>query len=305
MIFSVSVDLDGLGCYAAIHGLEARTLDRRALEAVPVVALERLCELFAELDVRATFFAIGREVDEIGGASAALRRAAVAGHEIGSHSYAHDYALSRSASAEIEVDLRRADESIERATGLVPRGFRAPGYTLTPALLSAIAARGYAYDSSLLPSPAYYAAKAVAIGLHALRGRRSHSILGPPAQLIRPRGPHWIGAVRELPIATVPLARLPVIGTLVVAVPEKLAASLLWSARAGSHLNLELHGIDVLDAGDGAPAALAAVQPGLKMPASRKMQRLRALLTEMKSRAQVATLESAAATLLPGVAASH
>jgi hypothetical protein len=156
-----------------------------------------------------------------------------------------------------------------------------------------------------LPSPLYYAAKAAVIGLHALRGHRSHSILGAPGQLLGRRGPHWIGAVRELPIATVPVARVPVIGTLVVAAPEKLAAALLWSARAGSHLNLELHGIDVLDASDGAPAALAGVQPGLTLPASRKLQRLRALLADMKSRAQVATLESAAAALLPGIAAPH
>ena len=47
-LFSVSVDLDGLGCYAAIHGLPGPLPDA-ALRAVPEVALARFCELFAEL----------------------------------------------------------------------------------------------------------------------------------------------------------------------------------------------------------------------------------------------------------------
>jgi hypothetical protein len=297
-LFSVSVDLDGLGCYAAIHGFDARKLDARALEAVPVVALQRLCELFASLDVPATLFAIGRELDELPAARAQLMKAAQAGHEIGSHSYDHDYALSRRAPADLDADLRRAEEAIGRAVGQRPRGFRAPGYTLSPALLAAVKARGYFYDSSLLPSPAYYAAKAAAIALHAVRGRRSHSILGGPAQLFARRGPHWRSGVRELPVATLPAARAPIIGTVALAAPEKLAASLLWAARAGGHVNLELHGIDALDATDGAPAELAAVQPGLKRPATEKLQRLRALLVTLKRRAEPATLERAAQQIL-------
>jgi len=60
VIWSVSVDLDGLGCYAAIHGLSLR-LDERAQRAVPELAVQRFCELFAALGVHATFFVIGRD----------------------------------------------------------------------------------------------------------------------------------------------------------------------------------------------------------------------------------------------------
>jgi len=38
VIWSVSVDLDGLGCYAAIHGISLR-LDDRAVRAVPELAV--------------------------------------------------------------------------------------------------------------------------------------------------------------------------------------------------------------------------------------------------------------------------
>jgi hypothetical protein len=297
LIFSVSVDLDGLGCYAAIHGLDAGALSERELQAVPVTAVSRLCELFSALRLRATFFAIGGELG-IPGSGRALRGAADAGHEVGSHSHAHDYALSRQPAAGIDADLERAERAILDAVGKAPRGFRAPGYTLSPALLEAVRARGYLYDSSLLPSPPYYAAKAAAVALHAFRGRRSRSILGGVGQLFSSRGPHWRGGMRELPVATLPVLRAPVIGTVVLAAGERIAKGLARAAAAGGHLNLELHGIDALDASD-AGAELAAHQPGLRLAAPEKLRRLRALLDSLRARAESLTLEQSALRLLP------
>jgi peptidoglycan/xylan/chitin deacetylase (PgdA/CDA1 family) len=287
VIWSVSVDLDGLGCYAAIHGITLR-LDERAQRAVPELAVQRFCDLFEALGVRATFFVIGRDA---GIAPSRLRAAAGAGHEIASHSYAHDYALSRRTREEIAQDLTLAERAIEDACGSRPRGFRAPGYTLSPELLDAVRERAYAYDSSLLPSPPYYAAKAAALAVYALRGRRSQSILGGLRQLFAPRAPHRRRGVRELPVATLPGLRAPVIGTTVLPFP--------WLARrafAGGHLNLELHGIDALDATD-VPQEIAAAQPGLRMGAAEKLRRLRRLLETLPGDHR--TLEAAAIQLLP------
>ncbi len=294
MIASVSVDLDGLGCYAAIHGLPLQ-LNDAALRAVPEVAVSRLCALFAELEIPATFFVIGLELSL---STTGIKAAAQAGHEIASHSFAHDYALSRKPPADIDRDLALAEDAIFAAVGARPRGFRAPGYTLSKALLGVIAARGYRYDSSLLPSPLYYAAKAAAMGLHALRGRRSHSILGSPLQLFARRRPHLREGVRELPVATLPLLRLPLIGTVAVGVAPSVSAALATRAFAGGHFNLELHGIDALDATD-APPALAGVQPGLRTPAALKLKRLRALLVSLKERAALVSLEEAARRIWP------
>jgi len=288
-IWSVSADLDGLGLYAAIHGLRL-TLSDAALRAVPEVAVQRLCEAFAE--VKATFFVIGSEASI---APQALRRAAARGHEIGSHSFAHDYAMSRWPREEIARDLEKADIAIESATGAKPRGFRAPGYTLSGALLDEVRSRGYAYDSSLLPSPPYYAAKA-AVMARALG--RSASILGGVGQLFARRGPHLRRGVRELPIATLPVLRAPVIGTVVLGAGDALAARLAGWSFAGGHFNLELHGTDALDASD-VPAGIAAVQPGLRVPASEKLRRLRSLLRSLHERAECCTLEQAALRLLP------
>ena len=284
-LWSVSVDLDGIGCYAAIHGLSLQ-LDDRALRAVPEVALGRFCERFEALRVQATLFVIGREVEY---APAALLRALSGGHEIASHSFAHDYAMSRWDAALVSEDLARCEDALAGAGLGKPRGFRAPGYSLSAAMLQALRERGYAYDSSLLPSPPYMAAKAAVLGWYALRGRKSASILAS-AGLSR-RGPHRRDGVRELPMATLPLLRVPVIGTSVLPAP--------WLARGGSaggHLNLEFHGIDALDSSD-VPPEIAAVQPGLRARASDKLQRLRALLKSLPG--EDVTLEQAATRLLP------
>ncbi len=53
---------------------------------------------------------------------------------------------------------------VESATGIRPVGFRAPGYTSTRTVFDALELESVAYDSSVFPCPAYYGAKAAAIG---------------------------------------------------------------------------------------------------------------------------------------------
>src|SRR5439155_693959 len=127
---------------------------------------------------------------------------------------------------------------------------------------------------------------------------RSASILGGVGQLFAQRGPHRRQGVRELPIATLPLLRAPVIGTLVLGVWDGLASALARAGAAGGHFNLELHGIDALDTSD-VPAEIAAVQPGLRVPAAEKLRRLRSLVGALRGRGEPCTLEQAALRLLP------
>ncbi|HET8940019.1 MAG TPA: polysaccharide deacetylase family protein, partial [Polyangiales bacterium] len=82
---AVSVDLDEIPCYTAIHGLDL-ALPQAAREAVYRKALPRLTALFDAHSLRATFFAIGRDL-EAAHASDALRKLAAQGHEIGNHTF--------------------------------------------------------------------------------------------------------------------------------------------------------------------------------------------------------------------------
>jgi peptidoglycan-N-acetylglucosamine deacetylase len=90
--------------------------------------------LLAEHGVRATFFLLGSMVERAPWLAAEI---AAAGHEIGVHGFDHRYLPARPPGA-VRSDLRRATDTISRATGTRPRLFRPPyGVLSGPALLAA------------------------------------------------------------------------------------------------------------------------------------------------------------------------
>lgn len=276
----VSVDLDDLACYHAIHGLAPPDPARAGV--VLERCLPRFLELFAELNVRATFFVIGRDLQRdlaAGGRGAALlRQALAAGHELGNHSFSHAYDLVSWSPAAVYADLRACDVLL-RGLGARPTGFRAPGYTHDAMLLQQVAALGYRYDSSLLPSPIYYAAKLAMIGWMAMRGEPSRAHARGWQSFLGPTRPHYMAdcGLWEVPVSVSPVLRLPMIGTFVLGKGGRL---LRREAEARRYLHLELHGIDLADAeADGYDAALRKRQPELRGSLQERLARLRALLT--------------------------
>lgn len=278
----ISVDLDDVACYHAIHGLPPPP--RHVAGAGLEQWLPRFLELFARLGVRATFFVIGRDLardlDARGAGAEQLRRALAAGHELGNHGFDHAYDLVRWSAPRQREDLRACD-ALLRDLGAEVMGFRAPGYTHDVALLRQVAALGYRYDSSSLPSPTYYAAKLAAIGTMALRGERSSSqVRGAPAFLGR-RLPYYRSDVGlwELPMSVSPVARVPLIGTTLLALPALVSGPLRAIALKLPHLHLELHGMDLADPDrDGLAPGLLARQPELRVPWRVRYERLRELL---------------------------
>ncbi|HEY8427189.1 MAG TPA: polysaccharide deacetylase family protein [Sandaracinaceae bacterium] len=300
---AVSVDLDEIACYAAIHGLPPPT--GAAARAVYEKALARFARLFESEGIPATFFAIGADLDAENGARlAALKRA---GHEIANHTLSHRYDLTRLDRAAIRREIEGGADAIERAVGERPVGFRAPGYTITDLVFEVLGEIGARYDSSVFPCPAYYGAKALAIAAIRARGRRSRSIvddprvLSAPADPYRTGTPYWRrgGGVVELPIGVTRGARLPYIGTSIVLAGER-GARLLTRAIAGRPLvNLELHGIDLADADEDGLAFLAPHQVDLRRSARAKEAALRAALSELRARGyRFVTLREAAEALV-------
>jgi len=277
-IAALSIDLDSLDCYRRLHGL-APAAD--GPDPVYGKAVERFADLCARLRIRATAFAIGSRLSDPGAAEA-VRRLAGAGHEVANHSYSHDYALSRRAPGLIALEVRRGAEAVAAATGSVPVGFRAPGYAISAPLLRELAEQGYRYDSSAFPSAPYWLAKASAMAAMALAGRPTEAIVERPRALAAPRVPYRPSArepyargdlpILELPVST-GLFGFPLVGTFIATLPER--ATRILAAGSGSLplFNLELHGIDFLDASD-ASAELAARQPDLRVPAAGKIARI-------------------------------
>ena len=299
---ALSVDLDSLPHYCRIQGLPDTLLDERARGLVATRAIPRLLELFAQCNAPATFFVIGADV-ALPGMQAALRASAAAGVELASHSYSHDYALSRRSAGEIEADLVRCEEAL-RTVDATPHGFRAPGYTLTPALLQAVAARGYEYDSSAFPATPYYLAKGSVMGALSALGRPSRAILDSPRVLLAPRTPYrpslsapysrGEASLVELPMAVAPVTRLPFIGTFATSMPWLLVEATFRSLRRDALFNFELHALDVLDATDGVPAELVRQQRDLQVPVKVKLERLGKLFAWLGAdRDRVTVLEAA------------
>lgn len=283
---SISVDLDEVPNYHAIHGLPAPR--GRDATAVYDCALERLGEFARAHDLPLTLFAIGADMARPE-AARALRQMAEVGHEVANHSLDHLYDLTRRDRAEIERQVQAAIRVLEGATGRIPSGFRAPGYTVTDTLFEVLADSGVRYDSSVFPCAPYYALKAFAMGFGRLRGRRSRSVLDTPRVLVAPRAPYRVGrpywrrgsGLLELPVQVTRGPRLPYIGTaLTLAGPTRAR----WLTRAvlGAELvNLELHGIDLLDTADGLEA-LRPYQPDVKVALSAKLAALSAAVETLK-----------------------
>lgn len=86
------------------------------------VATPRILDVLREQRVSATFFVLGRHADRW---PALVRRMADEGHQLGNHGYWHRK-LHRRLPGYVREDLSRGAQSIEHASGVRPRVFRAP-----------------------------------------------------------------------------------------------------------------------------------------------------------------------------------
>jgi hypothetical protein len=287
---AVSVDLDEIPCYTAIHGLSL-SLSEAAMQAVYRKALPRLAALFEAHGVPATFFAIARDLEQAHAAEA-LRALAQRGHEVGNHSYDHRYDLTRMTPDQMREQVQRGIETIERAVGERPVGFRAPGYTFTDQLAHVLQELGVEYDSSVFPCPAYYAPKLLAIGVYRLLGRPTHSIPDHPRVLSAPADPYRMGAAYtrrgtgliELPVGVTRDAtgRLPFIGTSLTLAGRTGAETLCRLIEGRELINLELHGIDAADAEADELTSLRDAQIDLRKSAAAKLEILEATFTRLR-----------------------
>jgi hypothetical protein len=306
MLCAISVDLDEIGQYHAIHGLPRPSGE--AAGAVYRHALARFEALAHRCQIPLTFFAVGADMATPGNAER-LRHLASRGHAIGNHSLDHRYDLTRLPLDEQRRQIGVGREVLEGATGARVVGFRAPGYTVNDDLLGLIAETGHRYDSSVFPCAPYLLAKLSVLAWMRLRRRSSASIAGDPRVALAPIVPYhpsipfWTAAERgsllEFPVQVTPGPRLPVIGTSLLLSPAPLAVGLVRSCIGQPFINIELHGIDLLGPEDGL-AALRGYQPDASLPAEAKQERLLAVIELLRGAAyRFVTLDEAAQRLAP------
>jgi polysaccharide deacetylase family protein (PEP-CTERM system associated) len=111
---------------------------------------ERLFKLFAEYDIRGTFFFLGWVAERY---PHLVEKAVQFGHEIGCHSYWHRPVCSLTP-PEFRADLRRSRAVIEDAAGIAVKSYRAPSFSMTAGTewaVEILAEEGFLYDSSIHP----------------------------------------------------------------------------------------------------------------------------------------------------------
>ena len=193
IINAMSVDVEDYFQVSAFDAAVSRdSWDSR--ESRVCANTDRMLELFAEADIRATFFVLAWVADRF---PDLIRRIADAGHEIASHGYHHRLVYDLTPD-EFRQDVRRAKHALEAISGTPVHGYRAPSFSVTERSLWALDVlieEGYRYDASIFP-------------VH-------HDRYGIPGS---PRHAHRLecsaGAIAEAPASTVRLAgvNLPIAG---------------------------------------------------------------------------------------------
>ena len=142
-------------------------------------AMPRILKVLAEHEIPATFFvpAVTAQLypDE-------QRQVIAAGHEIGIHSWIHEY--NSTLPPEVERDLQmRAADVLERVTGVRPVGIRTPSWDFSETTLSITREMGLLYDSSLMADDEPY---------ELVEDGQPTGIVELPVEWIRDDAPYWM-----------------------------------------------------------------------------------------------------------------
>ena len=111
---------------------------------------EKVMALFADANVKATFFTLGWVAERH---KPLIRRIVGEGHELASHGFAHFRANDQTRD-EFRADVRRTKAILEDIGGVAVRGYRAASFSIGAAnlwALEVLAEEGYGYSSSIYP----------------------------------------------------------------------------------------------------------------------------------------------------------
>ena len=109
------------------------------------VGLPAILDMLSRVEVRATFFVVGQNVERY---PDAVRRILADGHEVAIHGYTHTPPQMLGAEAEA-AELSKAIDLL-RGIGADPRGYRSPSWDVSPVTLDLLAKAGLAWSSQMM-----------------------------------------------------------------------------------------------------------------------------------------------------------
>jgi polysaccharide deacetylase family protein (PEP-CTERM system associated) len=112
--------------------------------------VDRILEMLARRDTKATFFTLGWIAERY---PQIVRAIVSQGHEIASHGYGHQR-VTDLGEPEFRADIERAKGILESLSGVAVLGYRAPSFSIGAGnlwALDCLARAGYRYSSSIYP----------------------------------------------------------------------------------------------------------------------------------------------------------
>ena len=303
-IASLSLDLDNKWSYLKTHGDAGWDSFPSYLDLV----VPRFLDFLAQSELSITVFVVGQDA-ALEKNHDALASIAEAGHEIGNHSFHHEPWLHLYSFEQINDELARAEEHIERVTGVVPVGFRGPGFSLSQDVLRVLMRRGYEYDCSTFPTflgplaRLYYFLTA---RLDKQQKQERKKLFGTISEGFRPLRPYsWKldeCELLEIPVTTMPWFKVPIHVSYLLYLDQfsrwlaitywKMALSLC--RLSGVAPSLLLHPLDFLGCEDDRDLDFF---PAMRVPSSRKMELLSRVIGEMTRHYHVVPMREHAASI--------
>ena len=162
-IVCLTYDFDGISGFVA-RGAATPTPVSRG-EFGPRVGAPRLLGLLKKYRIKSSWYVPGHTIETF---PEAVTKVVADGHEIGHHGWRHisPVALPR---AEEEAELVRGNAAIKRIAGEYARGYRSPGWDLSPHSVDLFLKHGFTYDSSMMGNDyiPYYARVGDVVALEA------------------------------------------------------------------------------------------------------------------------------------------
>ena len=110
------------------------------------LGVPKILETLEEAGIVATFFVPGWTAENH---TARVEAIVERGHEIGHHSYLHEWIDPEDPVAE-EAELDKGLEALRKTVGVVPRGYRSPAGETSDNMVKLLTDRGFLYDSSMM-----------------------------------------------------------------------------------------------------------------------------------------------------------
>lgn len=294
-IASLSLDLDNLWSYLKVHNDPGWDAYPSYLDTV----VPRVLDFFESRRQAITFFIVGQDA-AIDRNREALARIGASRHEVGNHSFAHEPWLHRYTRAQVDDEIARAEDAIFGATGRRPEGFRGPGFSVSTTVLEVLAARGYRFDASTLPTfigpmaRAYYFMTA---RLGTREREERGALFGTVRDGLRPVTPYrWHlpsgSSIIEIPVTVFPVARVPfhLSYVLYLSTFSETAARVYFRTALETcrRMNVEpsilLHPLDFLGGDD---VKELSFFPAMNLPGKVKLERVSGYLGDLADRFEI------------------